>query len=74
MSVPVTPKMLAMLRWLAKQPNGIAGCPYRLGAATTAKALTRRGLLHVWSRDRWTTYIALTEASRTLLASMETKP
>ena len=66
--------MLAMLRWLANQPNCIAGCPYLHGAATTEKALQRRGLLHVWSRDRWTTHIALTEAGRTLLASLETPP
>ena len=73
-TAPVTPKVLAMLRWLAKQSNGIAGCPCRKGAATVARALQRRGLLTVWPRDRWTTYLALTEAGRTLLASLETTP
>lgn len=64
----VTAKMLEMLRWLAKQPNGISGLPYRKGAANTAKALDSRGLAHYWSETRWKSYVGITDAGRAVIA------
>lgn len=72
-----SPKQVAMLRWVARQPNGAAGVPYRKGSTATAQALYRRGLIHLWIPDGQSgpwgccRHMAITAGGRAYFAALD---
>lgn len=74
MKSAVSDKMVALLRECELAPNGIRSLPYRQGAARTAQALKDRGLLLYWSKSRWKSTIALSDAGRAFLAALPSLP
>lgn len=63
----LTPGQVAMLRWLAKRPNGTSELPRGTAMRNTAGALQKRELIAMLPNDHFWYTVSIMEAGRKAL-------